>query len=269
MDSYTDLPCPAPHCIIPAGTMAKRSELLMRWVRDAGRFNFRRRGECRAILRWLDARPGEDILDIGCGDGGYTAQVARRGARVLGIDIHPRWLPFAQRCRGSERCAFVRMDAEKMDLADASFDKVMSLCVIEHFGRDEAVLAHAARVLRPGGRLVFSADSLSNPGISERERERHRRHYAVNSFYTKESVSPKLARAGFVAERMCYILHRPVDLFLARLSWRLEDLPGWLIPLRVLGVILIWAAWAAALPFPGDEAKARGGLTLLVQARKK
>lgn len=243
--------------------------LFTRLARNAGRFNFRRRGECRAILRWLDARPGEDILDIGCGDGGYTAQAARRGARVLGIDIHPRWLPFAQRCRSSERCTFARMDAEEMDLADARFDKVMSLCVIEHFARDEVVLAHAARVLRPGGRLVFSADSLSNPGIRERERERHRRRYAVNTFYRKETIGPKLARAGFVVERMRYILHRPVDLLLARISWRLEELPDWLSPLRVLGVIVIWAAWAAALPFPGDEKKAAGGLTLLVQARKK
>jgi SAM-dependent methyltransferase len=248
--------------------MAKHPELFTRLVRDADRFNFRRRGECRAVLRWLDARPGEDILDIGCGDGGYTAQVARRGARVLGIDIHPRWLPFAQRCRGGERCAFARMDAEEMDLADASFDKVLSLCVIEHFNRDEAVLAHAARVLRPGGRLVFSADSLSNPGIREGERERHRRRYAVNTLYTKEIIGAKLDRAGFVVERMRYLLHRPVDLFLARLSWLLDDLPGWLAPLRVLGVLLIWVAWAAALPFPGDEARAKGGLTLLVQARK-
>ncbi len=248
--------------------MAKQAKLFMRLVRSAGRLNFRRRGECRAILRWLDARPGEVVLDIGCGDGGYTAQVARRGARVLGIDIHPRWLPFAQRCRSSERCAFALMDAEEMDLADASFDKVMSLCVIEHFGRDEAVLEHVARVLKPGGLFVFSADSLSNPGIRESERQRHRRRYAVNTFYGKESIGPKLARAGFVVERMRYILHRPVDLLLARLSWRLEDLPAWLAPLRVLGVILIWAAWAAALPFPGDEARAQGGLTLLVQARK-
>jgi SAM-dependent methyltransferase len=255
--------------MMPAAAMANCRDLFTRLVRDADRFNFRRRGECRALLRWLDARPGEDILDIGCGDGGYTARVARRGARVLGIDIHPRWLPFAQRCRSSERCAFARMDAEEMDLADASFDKVLSLCVIEHFGRDEAVLSQAARVLRPGGRLVFSADSLSNPGIRERERQRHRRRYAVNTFYDKASVRAKLARAGFAVERMRYVLHRPVDLLLARLSWRLDDLPGWLVPLRVLGVILIWAAWAAALPFPGDAARAQGGLTLLVQARKK
>lgn len=241
----------------------------IRLVRDADRFNFRRRGECRTLLRWLNARPGEDILDIGCGDGGYTAQVAGGGARVLGIDIHPRWLPFAQRCRSNERCSFAWMNAEEMDLADARFDKVMSLCVIEHFDHDEEVLRHVARVLKPGGPFVFSADSLSNPGIRADERLRHRRRYAVNTFYCKENIEPKLARAGFTVERMRYILHRPVDLFLARLSWRLDDLPGWLAPLRVAGIIAIWAAWAAALPIPGDEAGAQGGLTLLVQARKK
>lgn len=237
-------------------------------VRGLGRFNFRRRRECSLILNWLDARPGESILDIGCGDGSYTAQVARRGARVLGIDIHPRWLPFAQRHRSNERCSFAHMNAEEMPLAAGSFDRVLSLCVIEHFGRDEIVLGHVARVLKPGGRFVFSADSLSNPGIREHERERHRRRYAVNTFYTKESVSAKLERAGFLVERTRYILHRPIDLSLVRLSWKLDDLPGWLGPIRALGTVGLWAGWALALPFSGSEAEAQGGLTLLVQARK-
>lgn len=239
------------------------------WLRDLGRCNFRRRQEWRTALRWLDARSGESILDVGCGDGTYAELVSRSGARVLGIDVHPRRLPFAQRFRGGGRCAFVHMDAEEMALPAASFDKVMSLCVIEHFGRDEVVLGHVARVLRPGGRFVFSADSLSNPGITDGERDRHRRRYAVNAFYTKESVSAKLERAGFAIEKTQYILHRRLDLALARISWRLDDLPRGLGIARVLGVILIWAAWVTALPFPGDEARAQGGLTLLVQARKQ
>jgi SAM-dependent methyltransferase len=140
--------------------------------------------------------------------------------------------------------------------------------VIEHFGRDEAVLRHLARVLRPGGRLVFSADSLTNPGISTAERERHRRRYAVNTFYDKESVRAKLARAGFEVERMRYILHRPLDLFLARLSWRLDELPGWLAWLRVLGTGGLWTIWAASRPFSRAAVAPANGLTLLVQAIK-
>ena len=86
------------------------------FVRRLSRFNFRRRLECSTILRWLDARPGESILDVGCGDGYYDSLMARTGARVLGIDIHPQWLPFAEKHYGSESCEFILMDAESMDL---------------------------------------------------------------------------------------------------------------------------------------------------------
>jgi len=169
------------------------------FFRSLSRFNFRRRRECATILRWLDARPGEAILDVGCGDGYYDSLVAKTGAKVLGIDIHLEWLPFAQKYYSDERTEFVFMNAEEMDLPDESFDKVMSLCVVEHFNRDETVLGHIARVLKPGGRFVFSADSLSNPGITAAERARHRRRYAVNTFYDQEMIAANPARASLAA----------------------------------------------------------------------
>jgi len=120
--------------------------------RAFNRFNFRRRQECSTILNWLDARSGEVILDVGCGDGYYDSLVARAGARVLGIDIHPPPLSFAQKYYSDESTEFVLMNAEEMNLPDRTFDKAMSLCVGEHFGRDETVLQNICRVLKPGGR---------------------------------------------------------------------------------------------------------------------
>jgi 2-polyprenyl-3-methyl-5-hydroxy-6-metoxy-1,4-benzoquinol methylase len=239
------------------------------FIRGLGRFNFRRREECATILRWLDARPGEAILDVGCGDGTYDALISRKGARVLGIDIHPRWLPFARRYQRSKHCEFAFMNAEEMELPERSFDKVLSLCVVEHFDHDETVLANISRVLKPGGRFVFSADSLSNPGISSRERVHHRQRYAVNTFYTTENISEKLAKAGFVLERTQYILNTPFALALARFSWKLDDMPKALAPIRFLGYLGLWVAQQSAAPFSRrSAATAPGGLTLLVQARK-
>ena len=239
--------------------------LFFRWF---SRFNFRRRQECSTILRWLDARPGEAILDVGCGDGYYDALVSKTGARVLGIDIHPRMLPFAQKHYSDERTEFMFMDAEQMDLPGRAFDKVMSLCVVEHFSRDDAVLQNISRLLKPGGRFVFSADSLSNPGITEAERSRHRRRYSVNTFYTTRIIVAKLAGANLAVERMQYILQRPLDLALARVSWKLDDLPAWLGIIRFLGYLGLWAARGIAGPFSHENEAATGGLTLLVSARK-
>jgi len=238
-------------------------------MRRLSRFNFRRRQECSTILRWLDARSSEAILDVGCGDGHYDSLVARTGARVLGIDIHTRMLPFAQKYYSDERTEFVFMNAEEMDLPPQSFDKVMSLCVVEHFGRDETVLQNLSRVLKPGGRFVFSADSLSNPGITAAEKARHRRRYAVNTFYSTENIGEKLARAGFAIEKTRYILHTPFALALVRISWKLDDLPKALAIIKVLGYLGLWALLQMAAPFSkAGAAPAAGGLTLLIQARK-
>lgn len=247
-----------------AEAVALRYQAVAHW-------NFRRVEECETVLAWLDPRPGERVLDVGCGDGYYDALMAGRGAEVVGIDIHARRLATARRLHAGERATFLTMDAQAMTFPDAVFDKVVSFCVVEHFPHDERVLAHVHRVLKPGGALVLSADSLSNPGVTEAERARHRTRYAVNSFYTVESVGAKLAAAGFVLEATRYILTTPVTLGLARLSWRLDDLPSALAPVAWLGYAALGTA-GKALSDASERyfgAPDRGGLTLLVRARKR
>ena len=241
-----------------------------RWGRGFGRLNFRRAHECDVVLDWLDARAGERVLDVGCGDGYYDWRVSRAGADVTGIDLHEKRLAYARRAYADDRTRFLDMDAERADFPPGSFDKAMSLCVMEHLADDERVMRNVARALKPGGRFAFSADSLSNPGITAEERERHRRRYAVNTFYTADLVREKLSRAGFDVERTGNILATPWALGLVRLSWRLDDLPAPLIPLRVLGYLALGAAFRASLAARKRRPELAGtGLTLIVQARKR
>jgi ubiquinone/menaquinone biosynthesis C-methylase UbiE len=161
--------------------------------------NFRRLEERHTIIEWLDPGPGQRILDIGCGDGFHDRHIASRGAKVVGIDISTRRLATARQRNQVAGAQFVEMNAEKLDFPDASFDKVLSLCVIEHFDNDEKVLAEAARTLVPGGRLVFSADSLSNPEITPTEREQHRRRYAVKIFTRNTRSAKNCVARGFAS----------------------------------------------------------------------
>jgi 2-polyprenyl-3-methyl-5-hydroxy-6-metoxy-1,4-benzoquinol methylase len=232
--------------------------------------NFRRMEECRTLIRWLDPRPGERILDVGCGDGFYDHAIARSGARVVGIDVNKQRLAVAHKRNATDGTAFRLMDAEEMDLADESFDKVVSFCVIEHFRRDQRVLGNIRRVLKPGGRLFLSADSLSNPEITPAERDAHRRRYAVNTFYTAEALREKLDAAGLELEETRYILTTPLTLVLARLSWRLDDLPVHLLPLKALGYLaLLTGGMAASFVSERLAARRNSGLTLLARARKR
>ena len=231
--------------------------------------NFRRLKECQTVLQWLDPKPRERILDIGCGDGFYDRKIAKHGAKVVGIDISTKGLETARHKNAVEGVEFHHMNAEELDFPEGSFDKVVSFCVIEHFNDDDKVLAGIARVLAPGGRLVFSADSLSNPEITSDEREHHRRRYAVNNFYEKQMIATKLERAGFRVDRVKYLLTTPVALAIARLTWRLDDLPHELSLLKKGAYIV--CNWIGKVISDFSElvaARPDSGLTLVVSATK-
>lgn len=241
-----------------------------RWGRYFSRLNFRRADECDAVLRWLDPGAGERVLDVGCGDGYYDWRISRAGARVTGIDVHEKRLAFARRHYGDDRTEFLNLDAEKAEFPPGSFDKALSLCVMEHLGDDERVMRNVSRAMKPGGCFAFSADSLSNPGITPEEREHHRRRYAVNTFYTEDIVREKLSRAGFDLEGTGYVLTTPGALRLVRLSWKLDDLPAALVPLRLLIYLILAVIYKTSSAFRGGPPEAAtAGLTLIVRARKR
>jgi len=112
-----------------------------------------------ALVEALAPRPGEEWLDVGSGAGNLSELAAGAGAHVTGIDISPRLVEVAQaRAEAGGYHIHYRVgDAENLDVDDASMDVVVS-SVGMIFAPDHAAVARElARVLRPGGRLAFSA----------------------------------------------------------------------------------------------------------------
>jgi SAM-dependent methyltransferase len=106
-------------------------------------------GDTEYALLWhlLALRPGDSLLDVGCGTGWFTRRVAADGARVVGLDRDAETLAFAV-WRSTGRTKYVHGDATGLPFADASFDSVLSvtaLCFVEQWPR---ALAEIVRVSR-------------------------------------------------------------------------------------------------------------------------
>jgi SAM-dependent methyltransferase len=107
----------------------------------------------------LGACPGERVLDVGCGPGFYVLETLERvGPRgfVMGVDASPAMLALsAKRCEGHSNCSFHEGEATALPVDDASFDRALSVQVLEYVADVPAALAELHRVLRPGGRVLL------------------------------------------------------------------------------------------------------------------
>ncbi|NUR69652.1 MAG: methyltransferase domain-containing protein [Hamadaea sp.] len=106
------------------------------------------------LLDWVGVRPGDRVLDLGCGRGALALEAQRRGAEVMAVDAAPGMVRELT-TRHPEIDAQV-MDAHRLDFADASFDLVVSGFVVHLLADSVAAAAEVHRVLAPGGRFAFS-----------------------------------------------------------------------------------------------------------------
>ncbi|WP_309085250.1 methyltransferase domain-containing protein [Chelativorans sp.] len=112
-------------------------------------------------VAWLAPCPGEHLLDVGSGVGGparYAA--AKHSVRVTGIDLTPEFVEAAReltdRCGLSDRVTFQIGNALRMPFPEGSFDAAMCLYVAMNIADKTALAGEIARMLKPGGRLIWS-----------------------------------------------------------------------------------------------------------------
>ncbi len=111
----------------------------------------------RQILRLLDIKPGERLLDVGCGIG-YLSSLARAcGAEIVGIDMSHQALGHA---RAEVKGDFAVAAAGALPFVDNSFDKVIFADVIEHVPDDRLALSEIVRVAKTDARIVISTPAL-------------------------------------------------------------------------------------------------------------
>lgn len=144
------------------------------WVAERDRFDDLLRPYGRALLDGAAIVPGETVLDVGCGSGDTTVQVARRvgpEGKVVGIDLSKQMLEAARERVAAEsltNVTFEQGDAQTFAFDEGAFDAVVSRFGVMFFADPAAAFVNLARALRPGGRLTFVCwqDPMKNEWIS-------------------------------------------------------------------------------------------------------
>lgn len=155
----------------------------------------------RFISQWLPKCAPERprVIDVGCGDGYFSHQLARLGAQVTGMDLSPAGLAKA-RSRTPEGTFLEHDLSQPFPVPDGSFDAAWCSEVLEHLFAPLKTLEHIARVVRPGGLVLLTVpyhDRLKNVAIALFEFERHYDPtYPHIQYFTRKSLATIVERAG-------------------------------------------------------------------------
>lgn len=130
--------------------------------RDIGQNGWLSAEEHDLFIQWLGLDADSRLLDVACGAGHPTLRIAElTGARVDGVELHEQGVAVARLAaaeRGlAARASFLVADAaQRLPFEDASFDALICVDAVNHLPDRAAVFGEWARVLQPGGRLVFT-----------------------------------------------------------------------------------------------------------------
>jgi trans-aconitate methyltransferase len=172
------------------------------------------------LLKLLDPKPGETILDLGCGDGELTEKIAAAGARVVGIDGSAALLGVARR-RGLD---VARMDGQRLSLKPG-FDAVFSNAALHWMKQPIAVVEGVANCLKPRGRFVGEFGGQGNVEtiravLHAGLRKRGIDPWTVDPWYypSPQEYSALLGRFGFTIDSI-ELIPRPTKLPGDILDW--------------------------------------------------
>ena len=125
----------------------------------------RHRWERRVNLLTSHLKPGMQVLEIGCGTGIFTKEIAKHKVNLIAIDISPELLDDARINVPSNNVQFQIENAYELSFADNSFDSIIASSVLHHLEIENAI-KEFYRVLKPGGTAIFSEPNMMNPQIA-------------------------------------------------------------------------------------------------------
>jgi 2-polyprenyl-3-methyl-5-hydroxy-6-metoxy-1,4-benzoquinol methylase len=142
---------------------------------DIGQNSWLTASELDQFQEWLRLGPDKRLLDVACGAGGPALRMAKRtGCSVTGVDVHEQAISAANALSAANglanRTQFHVLSAEqKLPFADNSFDAITCIDAINHFRDRKRVVTEWQRLLKPGGRLLFTDPIIVSGPVNNAE----------------------------------------------------------------------------------------------------
>jgi SAM-dependent methyltransferase len=159
----------------------------------------------------LGAKPGDLVLDMGCGAGRHAFETVRRGCRIVALDQSLEELvdvrnTFAAMIEAGELHGQVQgqpvsADALKLPFADETFDRIICSEVLEHIPDDQTAIGELARVLRPGGSIAVTVPAWVAEKICWKLSDEYYAPKAVGGhvrIYRRSQLRSKIRQVGLL-----------------------------------------------------------------------
>ena len=168
------------------------------------------------LIRLLNVTRGENILDLACGQGYFSAEIAGRGARVIGCDISPELIKIAQ-SKPAKNLEYKICSAEDLGIfSDKTMDKIVVVLAIQNIENVNAVFRECRRVLKRGGEfhLVLNHPSYRIPGGSEWgwDAEKGIQYRRIDKYLSEDKVKI-LIHPGSDPTSFTVSFHRPLQYY--------------------------------------------------------
>jgi 2-polyprenyl-3-methyl-5-hydroxy-6-metoxy-1,4-benzoquinol methylase len=137
------------------------AEEVWNWESPAGKLRWAR----RVKMLGSHLKPGMSVLELGCGTGSFTHQLACSGADIVAIDVSPELLEIAMSKSSAANVRYEIQNAYDLSYPDAVFDSVVGSSVLHHLEIKDA-MRQIHRVLKPGGSIYFTEPNMLNPQIA-------------------------------------------------------------------------------------------------------
>ncbi|MBN1585114.1 methyltransferase domain-containing protein [Candidatus Uhrbacteria bacterium] len=175
----------------------EKGEQIWNWSSAAGKLRWARRCE---LFRGVLGGDGKKILEIGCGTGLFTLEIAKTGNEIIAIDISNDLLGVARKRVYGDNVEFRIENAYQTSFIDGFFDFIVGSSVLHHLDVDRAI-REFYRLIKPGGEIIFTEPNMLNPQIAIQKNIPFIKKMVGDSpdetAFIRWNLASKLAKAGF------------------------------------------------------------------------